>query len=490
VSALEVPTAGNPRTSGKLIFQKILCYPAASRENQVRPSRPQDFGRQAIQQLVLVMAIKRKIVPTKILTDPMIIILGVVAGILTGYFFKPIGAAVAPYGIIYVALLAMCILPMMTTAIISGLGHMLRSPETRGSFKKMILIYGVGLLVPCVAGILAAVLGRPGVGLHSQDLAALGQMVLSSEQSAPNPVTSLSLLSFIGRIIPHNVFAAFSDGRIISIVFISILFGLALGLIHSPKAEEVLHQIRVAYDAFELIFTWVIYLLPIGMFCLLAGLMSSLNPIVLLALLRYIVVFCLAGMFLLVLYHCLLWRLVGGPFLLPLQVLKEPLFLAFVANSSLITIPVCLETLQKNLAVDKKITELIVPFGLIANRHGVIFLFAYTTIFLIQLYGINLNLDNLSVTSVATILTGMAAEGHGAAMGPLFSEVLQEVLVPAVLGPVVLTVTFDILGRLENLLTIYATSILTIWMGKSTTPPRKKQSSVRQEAAQVRSSPP
>jgi proton glutamate symport protein len=440
--------------------------------------------------MALKMALKRKIVPTKILTDPKIIILGVVAGILLGYFFKPLGVAVAPYGIIYVSLLAMCILPMMTTAIISGLGHMLRSPETRGSFKKMILIYGLGLLVPSVVGILAAVIGRPGVGLDSKDLAALGQMVLSGEQAAPTPLTSLSLLAFIGRIIPHNVFAAFSEGRIISIVFVSILVGLALGLIRSPKAEETLHQVRVAYDAFELIFTWVIYLLPIGMFCLLAGLMSSLNPIVLLALLRYIVVFCLAAVFLLILYHCLLWRLAGGPFLLPLQALKEPLFLGFVANNSIITIPVCLEALQQNLAVDKRITELVVPFGIIANRHGVIFLFAYTTIFLIQLYGIKLNIDNLSIASVATILTGMAAEGHGAAMAPLFTKVLHEVLVPAVLGPVVLTVTFDIVGRLENLLTIYATSILAVWMGGSTYPHPEEEPISGQEEVEVQNTTP
>jgi proton glutamate symport protein len=434
------------------------------------------------------MAINRKIVPTKILTDPKIIILGVVAGMLTGYFFKPVGAALAPYGIIYVSLLGMCILPMMPTAIISGLGHMLRTPETRRGFKRMILIYGLGLLVPCFVGIMAAVLGRPGVGLNSKDLAALGQMVLSGEAAAPAPQTSLSLLDFIGSIIPHNIFAAFSEGRVISIVFISILFGLALGLIRSPKAEEALHQVRVLYDAFELIFTWVIYLLPIGMFCLLAGLMANLNSIVLLALLRYIIVFCIAAILLLLLYHCLLWRLLGGGFLLPLQGLKEPLLLGFVANNSLITIPVCLETLQKNLAVDKKITELVVPFGIIANRHGVVLLFAYTTVFLFQLYGIKLNPDNISVTAVATILTGMAAEGHGAAMGPLFTQVLQEVLVPAVLGPVVLTVTFDILGRLENLLTIYATSILAVWMGNSLKV-GKVTPAVAQEAAKVRDLP-
>jgi proton glutamate symport protein len=436
------------------------------------------------------MARKRKIIPTKILTDPKIIILGVVAGILTGYFFKSLGAGLAPYGIIYVALLAMCILPMMTTAIISGLGHMLRSPETRGSFKKMILIYGLGLLVPSLAGILAAILGRPGLGLDSQDLAALGQMVLSGEPAAPTPLTSLSLLAFIGRVIPHNVFAAFSEGRIVSIVFVSIVVGLALGLIRSPKAEETLNLIRVAYEAFELIFTWVIYLLPLGMFCLLAGLLASLNPMVLLALTRYIVVFCLAILLLLILYHCLLWRLAGGPFLLPLRALKEPLFLGFVANSSIITIPVCLETLRQNLAVDQKISELVVPFGIIANRHGVIFLFAYSTIFLIQLYGIKLNISNLSIATVAAVLTGMAAEGHGAAMAPLFTQVLHEVLVPAILGPVVLTVTFDIIGRLENLLTIYATAILGVWMSGSTNYPQEEEALAGQGAAQIRHSPP
>lgn len=224
---------------------------------------------------------------------------------------------------------------------------------------------------------------------------------------------------------------------------------------------------RIAYEAFELIFIWLIYLLPIGLFCLLAGLMSNVNPTLLRALLTYIVTACLAIIGLLMLYHCLLWRLVGGGFLRPLKALKEPLMLAFIANNSIIAIPVCLEALHKNLAVDKRVAELVVPFGMIANRHGVIFLFAYTTVFLMQIYGINFDINKLSIAYLASILTGMAAEGHGAAIAPLLKEVLKGVGVPAVLGPLVLAVTFPIIGRLENQLTIYATSILGVWVGKS-----------------------
>lgn len=175
---------------------------------------------------------------TRILLEPKVIIAGVVAGLLTGYFFRSFGAAVAPYGIIYISLMSMCILPMMTTAIISGLGNLLRSPETRGSFRKMILIYGLGFLVPSLAGILAAVIGRPGVGLGNQDLSLLGEMVLTANQASATPPASMSLLSFIGRIVPENIFAAFSEGRIISIVFVSILIGLAMGLVKSPKGKK------------------------------------------------------------------------------------------------------------------------------------------------------------------------------------------------------------------------------------------------------------
>jgi hypothetical protein len=49
--------------------------------------------------MTIKQAIKRKIVPTKILTDPKMIILGVVLGILVGYVFKSVGAWLAPDGV-------------------------------------------------------------------------------------------------------------------------------------------------------------------------------------------------------------------------------------------------------------------------------------------------------------------------------------------------------------------------------------------------------
>ena len=74
-------------------------------------------------------------------------------------------------------------------------------------------------------------------------------------------------------------------------------------------------------------------------------------------------------------------------------------------------------------------------------------------------------------------------------MAPLFKNVLQGVLVPAVLGSVVLMVTFDIVGRLENLLTIYATSILAVWMGKTVAPSLEEAAATETDEGAVRSAP-
>lgn len=221
----------------------------------------------------------------KILTDPKVMIASVVGGFLTGIFFKTFGNKVASYGIIYITLLSMSILPIMTTAIISGLGDMLKSPETRGSLNKMIVIYGLGLLIPGLLGISGALIGKPGVWLDLRDMSILGETILSANQNGHPPQ---SLISFLGKVVPHNVFAAFSEGRIISMVFVSILIGLALGLLHTPKAKDTLSHIRVSYEAFELIFTWLICLLPVGLFCLLAGLISSIDYNLLQALLKNI----------------------------------------------------------------------------------------------------------------------------------------------------------------------------------------------------------
>ena len=88
-----------------------------------------------------------------ILTDTKTVILGVIIGALIGIFHEPTAKALTPFGQIYIALLSMCVIPIMTTAIVSGVGSMLRNPQLRALFGPIAFYYVAGLLIPCLIGI-------------------------------------------------------------------------------------------------------------------------------------------------------------------------------------------------------------------------------------------------------------------------------------------------------------------------------------------------
>jgi proton glutamate symport protein len=73
----------------------------------------------------------------RVLQDPKTVLVGVVAGFIIGLFAKPLGAALFPIGSIYIAFLSMCLLPILITAVVTGIAGLLRDPSTQRLFKTM-----------------------------------------------------------------------------------------------------------------------------------------------------------------------------------------------------------------------------------------------------------------------------------------------------------------------------------------------------------------
>ena len=94
----------------------------------------------------------------KILLDPKTVLAGVVGGFVIGLNAPALGDALFPVGRIYISFLAMCLLPILITAIVTGIAGLLRDTSTRVLFKSMAIYYVAGLILPCVVGILTATL--------------------------------------------------------------------------------------------------------------------------------------------------------------------------------------------------------------------------------------------------------------------------------------------------------------------------------------------
>ncbi|MFQ5993680.1 MAG: dicarboxylate/amino acid:cation symporter [Acidiferrobacterales bacterium] len=409
------------------------------------------------------------------LTNPKVIILGVISGFLFGFYFKPQAHALKPFGDIYVSLLSMCILPILVSALVWGIGQILRNPKTREVFPRMAVIYAAGLFIPCVIGLAVVLTFEPGARLGDEAAAALGSKVVGIQRGAE----AGGFMAFIKELVPPNIFEALSRGRFISIVFFCALAGLALGVVRTKGADQTLSVVHTAYETFALIFSWVLVPLPLGLFALVASHVAEANNELLLALLTYVGYFYLAGVLIFVAYVAVLAFVSRKSPWQVLTELKTPLILAFATDNPFVALYSAIESLQERFNVDEEVANTVVPFGVLANQHGQILLFVFTAVFLAQIYDVELAASVITV-GLGSIIAGTAAVGGGAVLAPIMAPILLGAGIPDVLAFVILATTQPVVAPLVSVLTVQATANLAVLSATSPSELKKpKRPSVR-----------
>jgi proton glutamate symport protein len=395
----------------------------------------------------------------KILLDPKTVLAGVVGGFVIGLYAPTAGEAMFPVGRIYISFLAMCLLPILITAIVTGIAGLLRDASTRVLFKPMAIYYLAGLILPCVVGILTASLLGPGTNLGPEAERSIGALILASPAG---PREAGGILGFLATIIPTNIFEALSTNQVMAIVFFSIAMGLALGMLQTRGVDQTLAFIETIYEAFMQLFRWAIVLLAPGLLLLIAGVVSQTNIETLLALTKFVAFFYVGGVILLIVYMVLFWLAVRGPVIATLSKLSNTNILAFMTNNPIIALPVALETLERDYGVDRRVPDLVIPFGIFANQHGAVFLLSFLTVFLAQIYVIDLSVQDYLVIAVGSIIAGATAVGGGAVLIPTVAPILGAVGIPTPLALVVLATTDNIIGPVRTVLTLQANITLTV----------------------------
>jgi Na+/H+-dicarboxylate symporter len=307
-------------------------------------------------------------------------------------------------------------------------------------------------------GIGVALVFEPGASLGHDAQAMLGQQL----QQAPSQQEVGGLLGFVENLVPSNVFEALSRGQFISIVFFCALVGLALGVVRAPGADETLRVLNAFYQTFSTLFGWVLVPLALGLFCIVAYNVSQSQKELLEALVSYVGFYWVAGIIVLMIHVLILsfatrtapWR--------PLVAFKSPLILAFATDNPFVALYSAIESLQKDYAVPRAVADTITPFGVLANQHGQVLLFAFTSVFIAQVYGVELGLGGIATLALGCVIAGAAAVGGGAALAPILAPVLLGAEVPSALAVVVLATTQPVVANLSSALTVQATCNLAV----------------------------
>jgi Na+/H+-dicarboxylate symporter len=305
--------------------------------------------------------------------------------------------------------LFLVITPLIFTSVLTGVTS-IGEPKKLGVLGgATLLFYVVSMLIAVVTGVTLAAVFQPGAGVEglAQEAAAIATNVREIEGGL-----SSAWLQLLYAIVPNNFFSAVVNGETLSLITATIVLGVALTFL-GEKARPFLAVVESLHEALMLIVRWLLWLLPLGVFFLVAWAVGKMGLSQLFDSLKAYVFVVVGGL----LIHSLVW-LPGMLWLLGrvnpyrfMWAVRQPLLMAFGSASSIATLPVTIESCVERGGCSRRASGLVLPLGATVNMDGTALYQGVCVIFLFQVFGIELHFTQYLIIVLAAILSAIGAAG-------------------------------------------------------------------------------
>jgi Na+/H+-dicarboxylate symporter len=391
------------------------------------------------------------------------IIIALILGAFFGYYFSDATNYTNWAGEIFLRGLNMIIVPLILCSIITGVASVGNADNLGRLGLKTMGYYLLTTLAAIVTGFVLVRIIQPGVG------AELGFKAPVDEISAITDNFGQTLI----KIVPSNIFEAFSQGHMLSIIFFAILFGFFITKIDEKPRGQLLDVLNAALDVIMKITLFIIRFTPIGIFSISAKVIAqqvqlgnSVSEI--LSRLGFYILTVLIGLF------------IHGLITLPLTVkllgranpvkhmrnMATPLLTAFSTSSSNATLPLTMEAVEINDGVSNKIASFTLPLGATVNMNGTALYECVAVIFIAQAYGIELTFAQQLIVIFTALLAAIGSAGIPMAGLVMMAVVLNAVGLP--LEGIGLILAVDrILDMFRTTINVYGDTCCAVVIAKS-----------------------
>ena len=312
----------------------------------------------------------------KILKSPKIIILSIIVGILIGIKYKTLAKVLLPFGEIYISLLQMCVIPILITAIISSFGKLISNNQAKKYLKKLFMYFVIFTMSISVIGVIIGYIGIENM-VSKEDKIALGKVVQSdSFDLAVSLKTEVfyeeknPIVEFFKNLIPSNIFVSLGNGITLQILFFSVILGIAIGYNNTEDSKTYIRYMHLLFHSFQKIIAWAMYLLPIGLVCLLSGKIASVGTEILFAMINFIILFYLAGIIISIINFIIIWKTSKSSLKKSLEGITEPSIFALTTVNSFACLPPLIEKLLSVFKYKESTVNLVTPIGITLGRYG------------------------------------------------------------------------------------------------------------------------
>ena len=300
-------------------------------------------------------------------------------------------------GQIFKNLLLLIVVPLVFFSLVSGISSLSNMVKLGSIASKTVALY---LMTTALAVIIAIFFGWLfNISGYEGEVG-----------SFKAPSGEASLYNTILNIFPNNIFGAFVENNMLGIVFISILFGIALNL-----TDDLTDKLSKNFERLNIVFMKIVLIImsfaPIGVFCLMGSYVMAQGLNIFGDLIQYVLILMFVLIFHLIFTYSIILKIFANlnPIIFFKKMRNVALF-AFSTSSSAATIPVTLKTVTDDLGVKKDVSSFVIPVGATINMDGTAIMQGLATMFIASTAGVDLSMiEYLQIVLLAMVASIGAA---------------------------------------------------------------------------------
>ena len=358
------------------------------------------------------------------------VMIGMVAGLIVGIVFNAIdsdfinthivGGFFAMVGTMFVNALKMLVVPLVIFSLIcgvTGIGDIRVLGRVGG---KSFGLYLFTTAVAIAIAILMALIVAPGDGFDMTGVDTSGV----TGREAP------TVWQVFAGIVPTNPFASFASGEMLQIIFYVIIVGIA-ALMLGDRSRPFIEACEYMNELMMKVVSIVMAFAPYGVFCLIAKTFTEQGIELFVPVLAYVGTLTVALFFHLFVTLMIMLKVLAGlnPFTFMTKIRPAQIF-AFSTPSSNATIPVTFRCVTQRIGADNSVASFTVPFGATINMDGTAIMQGVATVFLANVYGIDLGVGGYLTVIAMAVLASIGTAGVPGVGLVMLTMVLGQVGLP------------------------------------------------------------
>ncbi len=328
------------------------------------------------------------------------------AGLVAPDTARVVGLWLALPGRIFLALIAMVLVPLIFSSIVGGLAGAGSGSELRSVGLRLGAFILATTAAAAAIGVALALWLKPGAGLALPSAAPDGAGGVPG--TAPPPPRSLPDL--IADILPSNPTASIVQGDMLAVVVLALLVGISVTQVDRARAAPFLGLMDALLSISMNIVKWAMFLAPFAVFGLMAQLVMRLGLQAVLGISGYVGTVLLGLALLLALYLLIVGAFAGVNPVGFLKLAAGNLLLAFSTSSSSAVMPMTIQTARR-LGVPESVSNIVIPLGATMNMAGTALYQGVAILFLAQLAGVELTATQIVVVIGTLVASSIGAPG-------------------------------------------------------------------------------